>query len=225
LAHGNSLPYAAFKRALDIVVSGTGLLLFLPIGIVIAAAIWITDRGPVFYGQERVGREGRKFKLLKFRSMRATAPGSGPAITHGARDPRITRIGYYLRLAKLDEFPQLWNVLMGEMSVVGPRPEVEKYVRLYSADQLRVLHLKPGITDITVVRGHLHDTSLLDGKEDPESYYVNVLMPLKLQHNLEYLERQSGLLDLQILAATVLLLLGIKKNRAIQPDPHPREPR
>src|SRR6185312_14228502 len=178
--------------------------------------IWMTDRGPVFYGQERIGYRGVKFKVWKFRSMRVTPPGGGSAITHGARDPRITRIGYYLRLAKVDEVPQLWNVLKGEMSLVGPRPEVEKYVRLYNADQLRVLQLKPGITDLTVLRGHLHDTSLLDGREDPEGYYVSVLMPLKLQHNLEYLERRSCFLDLRILVATVLLLLRVKKNRHLR---------
>ena len=194
-----------------------GLLLFSPVAAVIASAIWIADPGSIFYGQERVGRHGKKFKLWKFRSMRALPAGGGPAITHGARDPRITPIGYYLRVTKLDEVPQLWNVLKGDMSLVGPRPEVEKYVRMYSADQLRVLELRPGITDLTVMRGHLHDTSLLDGREDPECYYVRVLMPLKLRHNLEYLERQSWGLDLQILINTLLLLIRVKKNRPILP--------
>jgi lipopolysaccharide/colanic/teichoic acid biosynthesis glycosyltransferase len=213
LARGNSLLNAALKRTFDVAVSAVGLVLFLPAGAVIALAIWVVDPGPIFYGQERIGRNGKKFRLWKFRSMRAAPQGTGPPITHGARDPRITPIGYYLRLSKLDEFPQLWNVLKGDMSFVGPRPEVEKYVRMYSADQLRVLELRPGITDLTVLRGHLHDTSLLDGQEDPESYYVGVLMPRKLSHNLEYLERQSCALDLRILATTLLLLLGIKKNR------------
>jgi lipopolysaccharide/colanic/teichoic acid biosynthesis glycosyltransferase len=217
LARGNSLLNAALKRASDVTVSSAGLLLFLPVAALIAAAILITDPGPIFFGQERVGRHGKKFKLWKFRSMRARPSDEGPPITHGARDPRVTPIGYYLRISKLDEVPQLWNVLKGDMSLVGPRPEVEKYVRLYSADQLRVLELRPGITDLTVVRGHLHDTSLLDGRDDPECYYVRVLMPMKLRHNLEYLDRQSWLLDVQILANTVLLLARVKKNRAIQP--------
>ena len=215
MARIGSLINAALKRTCDILVSGAGLLLFLPVGLVIAIAIFLSDPGPVFYGQERIGHRGRKFKVWKFRSMRAAAAGSGPPITHGARDPRITHIGYYLRLAKLDEVPQLWNVLKGEMSLVGPRPEVEKYVRLYNAEQLQVLQLKPGITDLTILRGHLHDTSLLDGREDPERYYIEVLMPLKLQHNLEYLRHQSFVLDLQILLTTLLLLLGVKKNRAV----------
>jgi lipopolysaccharide/colanic/teichoic acid biosynthesis glycosyltransferase len=217
LARGNSLLNAALKRASDVTVSSAGLLLFLPVAALIAAAILITDPGPIFFGQERVGRHGKKFKLWKFRSMRARPSDEGPPITHGARDPRVTPIGYYLRISKLDEVPQLWNVLKGDMSLVGPRPEVEKYVRLYSADQLRVLELRPGIKDLTVVRGHLHDTSLLDGRDDPECYYVRVLMPMKLRHNLEYLDRQSWLLDVQILANTALLLARVKKNRAIQP--------
>jgi len=215
---------AALKRAFDIAVSGIVLLCFLPVAIVVTALILLSDPGPVFYGQERVGRQGQKFKLWKFRSMRSTSQGSGgSAITHGARDPRITGIGYFLRLSKLDEVPQFWNVLRGDMSLVGPRPEVEKYVRLYTAEQLNVLQVKPGITDLTVLRGHLHDTSLLDGRDDPEAYYIQVLVPLKLRHNLEYVGRQSCVLDLQILVGTALLLLGIRKNRAIELDPEPEE--
>ena len=146
--------------------------------------------------------------------MRVHQPWEGGQITLGSRDPRITPLGYYLRMSKLDEFPQLLNVIKGEMSLVGPRPEVEKYVRLYNEEQKRILELRPGCTDITVIRGHLHDAALLDRQqENPEEYYIKTLMPQKLSHNLYYLDHQSFLLDLRILVGTILLLLRICKNR------------
>ena len=146
--------------------------------------------------------------------MRVHQPFEGGQITHGSRDPRITPLGYYLRMLKLDEVPQLVNVIRGEMSLVGPRPEVEKYVRLYSDEQKRILELRPGCTDMTVIRGHLHDATLLDHQqEDPEQYYIKTLMPQKLAHNLYYLDHQSFLFDLRILVVTILLLLGLCKNR------------
>ena len=137
----------------------------------------------------------------------------GGEITRGSKDPRITQLGYYLRMLKLDEVPQLWNVIKGDMSLVGPRPEVEKYVRLYNDEQKRILTLRPGCTDITVIGGHLHDAALLDNiQEDPEQYYIETLMPKKLAANLYYLEHQSFFLDLKILLGTILLLLRIRKN-------------
>ena len=190
------------------------LLAFSPFGLLIIAAIALFDPGPIFYKQERIGKNGQKFLLWKFRTMRVHQPSEGDEITSGSRDPRITPLGYYLRMLKLDEIPQLWNVVKGEMSIVGPRPEVEKYVRLYNNEQRRILELLPGCTDITVVRGHLHDAALLDQQqEDPEQYYIDTLMPTKLGHNLYYLEHQSFFLDLQIMVGTILLLLRIRKNR------------
>lgn len=190
------------------------LIVFFPVGLIIALAIFITDPGPIFFGQERVGKNGQKFRVWKFRTMKVHQPSEGGQITHGSRDPRITQLGYYLRRLKLDEIPQLFNVIKGEMSLVGPRPEVEKYVCLYDDEQKRILQLLPGCTDITVLRGHLHDTALLDSHgENPESYYIKVLMPKKLIHNLYYLENQSLWLDLKILVGTGLLLLGICKNK------------
>ncbi len=149
--------------------------------------------------------------------MRVHQPSEGGQLTHGSRDPRITPFGYYLRMLKLDEIPQLLNVILGEMSLVGPRPEVEKYVCLYNDDQKRILELRPGCTDITVIRGHLHDAALLDQQqENQEQYYITTLMPKKLAHNLYYLEHQSFLLDLRIMVGTILLLLRIRKNRPME---------
>ncbi len=202
------------KRFADILISIIVLLGFLPFGLVIIVTLAVVDPGPIFYRQERIGRDGKKFFLWKFRTMRVHQSWEGGPITLGSKDPRITPLGYYLRMSKLDEFPQLWNVLTGEMSLVGPRPEVEKYVRLYDDEQKRVLTLRPGCTDISVIRGHLHDEALLDHQqEDPEQYYINVIMPKKLAHNLHYLEHQSSFLDLQILVGTILLLLRIQKNQ------------
>lgn len=204
----------AVKRFTDILVSIIVLLGFLPFGVVIALSLAMVDPGPIFYRQERIGRDGKKFLLWKFRTMRVHQPSEGGQITHGSRDPRITPLGYYLRMLKLDEIPQMLNVLQGEMSLVGPRPEVEKYVRLYNDEQKKILELRPGCTDITVIRGHLHDAALLDHhQEDPEQYYINNLMPKKLAHNLYYLNHQSFWLDLKILIGTILLLLRIYKNQ------------
>ncbi len=187
--------------------------MFLPFGLLIIVAIALVDPGPIFYCQERIGKDGKKFLLWKFRTMRVHHLTEGGQITRGSKDPRITRLGYYLRMLKLDEFPQLFNVIMGNMSLVGPRPEVEKYVRLYNDEQKRILDLRPGCTDITVIRGHLHDAALLDDlREDPEQYYIKTLMPKKLAANLYYLDHQSFLLDLEILVGTILLLLRIRKN-------------
>jgi len=202
------------KRLLDIVISAVVLLVFLPLGLLIAVAILGADPGPIFYRQERVGQNGKKIFVWKFRTMRIHQTSPSGQITHGTRDPRITPLGYYLRLLKLDEFPQLMNVIKGDMSLVGPRPEVEKYVRLYNAKEKRILELLPGCTDITVLRGHLHDTALLNNQqENPEQFYISVLMPKKLKHNLYYLEHQSLWLDLQILVGTILLLLRLRENR------------
>ena len=204
----------AVKRFTDILVSIIVLLGFLPFGVVIALSLAMVDPGPIFYRQERIGKDGKKFLLWKFRTMRVHQPSEGGQITHGSRDPRITPFGYYLRMLKLDEIPQMLNVLQGEMSLVGPRPEVEKYVRLYNDEQKKILELRPGCTDITVIRGHLHDAALLDHhQEDPEQYYIKNLMPKKLAHNLYYLNHQSFWLDLKILIGTILLLLRIYKNQ------------
>lgn len=201
------------KRFLDVSVSFMVLMVFFPIGLLIALAIFLSDPGPVFFRQKRIGQGGRPFHLWKFRTMKVHQPGEKGHITYGTQDPRITPLGYYLRMLKLDEIPQLLNVLKGEMSLVGPRPEVEKYVNLYNARQRRILELLPGCTDITVLYGHFHDARLLENPhDDPELLYIHVLMPKKIEHNMYYLEHQSLWLDLKVLLGTLLLMLRIRRN-------------
>ena len=165
-------------------------------------AIWIKidSEGPVFYRQVRVGKGNRDFRLFKFRSMRVGSDRKG-LITVGGRDPRVTRSGYYIRKYKLDELPQLINVFTGDMSLVGPRPEVRKYVDLYTPDQMHVLDVRPGITDPASIR-YRNENELLAQVEDPDRYYVEVIMQDKLQLNLEYVEKQSFRFDLQLIFKT-----------------------
>ena len=202
------------KRFLDVLISTIVLLVLFPIGLLIAVSIFLLDSSPIFYRQERIGQGGRPFRLWKFRTMKVHQPKEKEHITYGTTDPRITPLGYYLRMLKLDEIPQLFNVMKGEMSLVGPRPEVEKYVNMYNAEQKRILKLRPGCTDITVLYGHFHDAALLENQtEDPELFYINVLMPKKIEHNIFYLENQSLWLDLKILVGTVLLMLRMRRNQ------------
>ena len=165
-------------------------------------AIWIKidSEGPVFYRQVRVGKGNRDFRLFKFRSMRVGSDRKG-LITVGGRDPRVTRSGYYIRKYKLDELPQLINVFTGDMSLVGPRPEVRKYVDLYTPEQMHVLDVRPGITDPAPIR-YRNENELLAQVEDPDRYYVEVIMQDKLQLNLEYVEKQSFRFDLQLIFKT-----------------------
>jgi lipopolysaccharide/colanic/teichoic acid biosynthesis glycosyltransferase len=182
-----------------------GLILALPLMAVIAVLIKLDSPGGVFFAHERVGRYGRKFKVLKFRTMVQDAPKLGGAITAG-HDPRITRIGRLLRLTKLDELPQLWNVLKGEMSLVGPRPEVERYVQLWEPELRElVLSVRPGITGLTQIR-YRHEERLLTQQPDPEKYYREVLLPLKLASDAEYARRRSLLFDFYLLLRTFLAL-------------------
>lgn len=190
------------KRIFDAVAAGSGLLVLSPILIACALAVRLSSPGPVFFRQQRVGLNGRIFEILKFRSMRV-ADASAPQITIGG-DPRITSAGTFLRAWKLDELPQLWNVLVGDMSLVGPRPEVPKYVALYPAETRKlVLSVRPGITDPCSI--HLRNEShLLAGVEDPERYYIDTLMPEKLRMAGEYVQRQSFFHDIQLIFQTLL---------------------
>ncbi|MFM7730196.1 MAG: sugar transferase, partial [Flavobacteriales bacterium] len=159
----------------------------------------------VFYGQIRVGRNDTTFKMWKFRTMHPQSEAKGQ-LTVGARDPRITRVGYYLRKFKVDELPQLWNVFVGEMSIVGPRPEVPKYVELYNVEQRRVLTIRPGITDEASLR-YFEENRLLAESSDPEKTYIEEIMPAKLKLNLEYLEHASLGSDLLIIGRTILRMI------------------
>jgi lipopolysaccharide/colanic/teichoic acid biosynthesis glycosyltransferase len=198
------------KRLFDILFSGVMLLLFLPVFIVIATAISIDSRGGVFFGQVRVGKDGVNFRMWKFRTMRPQAEQSGQ-LTVGSSDSRITRAGYFLRKLKVDELPQLWNVFKGDMSVVGPRPEVPRYVALYTDDQRRVLSIRPGITDYASLQ-YFSESDLLAASEDPEQTYIEQIMPAKLKLNLEYVSNYGLLEDLKIIALTGLRVFGFGKD-------------
>ncbi|RRJ89571.1 sugar transferase [Paenimyroides tangerinum] len=185
------------KRIFDIVSSGIGLLFLSPIFLFLAIWIKMDSKGPVFYKQVRVGKNNKDFKIFKFRSMRMGADKLG-LITVGGRDPRVTNSGYYIRKYKLDELPQLINVFIGDMSVVGPRPEVRKYVDLYTKDQRKVLTVKPGITDIASIK-YRNENELLEKADDPDKMYIEVIMPDKLKYNLEYIDKQSFFFDLKLI--------------------------
>ena len=170
-------------------------------------ACWIVldSKGGAFFGQKRVGKDGKPFTLCKFRTMRVDSERLGK-ITVGKRDPRVTRAGYVLRKYKLDELPQLWNVLTGDMSLVGPRPEVPEYVSLYTDDQKKVLSVKPGITDYASLL-YYKESELLAQATDPHATYVNEVMPAKLALNLEYIQNRSFAGDIRIILKTVVRMV------------------
>jgi len=192
------------KRVFDLFFAIVGLVLLAPLFVIITVAINLDSPGPVFYRGERIGEKGRVFKIYKFRTMVIEADRMGPALTRGG-DPRVTTVGRILRRWKVDELPQLINVIRGEMGVVGPRPEAPEYVRHYTAEQRKVLEVRPGITGLTQVRFR-HEESLLSRCANPEQDYVERIMPQKLAMDLEYLENQSLLLDLKLLVRTFLCL-------------------
>lgn len=188
------------KRIFDIVMSGLGLICLSPLFLVLAVWIKSDSAGPVFYRQIRVGRGNKDFRLFKFRSMRPDSDKLG-LITVGGHDPRVTRSGYYIRKYKLDEFPQLINVFVGDMSLVGPRPEVRKYVDLYTPEQLRVLNVRPGITSLASIR-YRNENEILAKADDPDKTYVEQIMPDKIAIDLEYVENASLTNDIKLIFKT-----------------------
>jgi lipopolysaccharide/colanic/teichoic acid biosynthesis glycosyltransferase len=191
------------KRVFDVAASGAGLAALWPLLALCALLVRLSSRGPIFYRQLRVGRGGVPFCMLKFRSMRTTAePGRQITISG---DTRVTTAGRFLRASKLDELPQLWNVFTGDMSLVGPRPEVPSYVASYTAEQRRVLEVRPGITDPASI-AYRHEESVLATSNDPECFYREVVMPDKLLLNLKYLQAISFRNDLQLLLGTFLAI-------------------
>ena len=176
-------------------------MILLPFFIIISLIIIIDSRGGIFYRQVRVGKGGRDFKLFKFRSMVSNADKKG-LLTVGGRDSRITRTGYYLRKYKLDELPQLINVLIGDMSLVGPRPEVRKYVQLYNEEQMKVLSVRPGITDYASIE-YSNENELLGSVDNPEEVYIRQVMPAKLALNLKYIREQGLITDMKIIFMTL----------------------
>ena len=200
------------KRLFDVLVSAAGLLLLSPLLVGIALWIKLDSRGPVFFRQQRVGRYGAPFHIHKFRSMREDAPLAGPQITIGA-DPRITRAGHFLRRTKLDELPQLLDVLAGTMSLVGPRPEVPRYVAMYPpAVRDKVLSVRPGITDPASIE-YRDESTLLARAADPERVYIEQVMPAKLRYAAEYVDRMSLLNDVRLIGATLKTLFARRPER------------
>ena len=190
------------KRIFDIVASGLGIIVLSPILIVIALIIKKESDGPVFFKQIRVGEKGKNFEILKYRTMVVDAEKLGRQITVG-NDNRITKIGGFLRKYKLDELPQLINVFKGDMSLVGPRPEVPRYVEMYNEEQRKVLDVKPGITDLASIR-YRDENELLGTAEDPDDMYINTIMPDKLALNLEYINKSNVFFDIYIILKTIV---------------------
>lgn len=188
------------KRLFDIVASGLGLLVLSPILIIVAIWIKLDSEGPVFYRQVRVGRYNKDFRIFKFRSMRIGSD-KGSLVTIGGRDPRVTRSGYFIRKFKIDELPQLINVFIGDMSLVGPRPEVRHYVNYWTPEQMRALDVRPGITDPASIRFR-NENELLEKAEDPEKYYIDVIMQEKLKLYLEYVDNASFWYDIKLIFQT-----------------------
>ena len=200
------------KRLVDVAASACGLLVLAPLLAAIAVAVR-RDGGPAFFRQWRVGRGGQPFRLWKFRTMVPNAEGLGPALT-AAGDPRVTRVGAWLRRRKLDELPQLLNVLAGDMRLVGPRPEVPRYVARYTADQRRVLQLVPGITDPASL-AYCAEEQLLAAADEPERLYVEAILPDKVRRNLAYAERATVLTDLGVVLRTLGVLAGPSRPTAV----------
>ncbi|MBL0329968.1 MAG: sugar transferase [Bacteroidetes bacterium] len=194
------------KRLFDIFFSLIGLIILIIPFLIIALLVAFDSKGGVFYKQIRVGKNGVDFKLLKFRTMQTNADKAG-LLTVGGRDNRITKIGYGLRKYKIDELPQLINVLLGDMSLVGPRPEVRKYVDLYTNEQQRVLSVKPGITDYASIE-YSNENELLGQSENPEQIYIHEIMPAKLKLNLKYISEQGVGTDLKIIFKTIAKIVS-----------------
>ena len=190
------------KRVCDFILSLIGIIVLSPIFIIVSIAIKLDSKGKILFLQKRVGRYGKEFNIYKFRTMVSDAERLGKQITVG-NDNRITKVGAFLRKYKIDELPQLFNVLKGDMSLVGPRPEVPKYVKLYSDEQKKVLNVRPGITDMASLR-YKDENEILGKVDNPEEYYINVIMKDKLKLNLEYIEKSNIFFDLYLIIKTVV---------------------
>ncbi|MEX0315172.1 MAG: sugar transferase [Allomuricauda sp.] len=197
------------KRVLDIIISFIGILVLTPIYIIIAILVKSDSKGPIIYKQSRVGLNNIDFNIFKFRTMYLDSDKKG-LITIGDRDPRVTSVGYYLRKLKLDELPQLFNVLFGHMSLVGPRPEVRKYVDYYSEQDLKVLNVRPGITDYASIEFR-NENEMLKGAIDPDKKYIEEILPIKLSLNRKYIREKSFFTDIKILCLTIASILETKK--------------
>jgi lipopolysaccharide/colanic/teichoic acid biosynthesis glycosyltransferase len=193
------------KRLFDLIASGLGLIVLSPLFLIIAIWIKLDSKGAVFYRQVRVGRSNKDFRIFKFRSMRVGAD-KGSLVTIGGRDPRVTRSGYWIRKFKLDELPQLINVFIGDMSLVGTRPEVRHYVDYWTPEQMHVLDVRPGITDPASIKFR-NENELMEQAEDPEKYYIEVIMQEKIKLYLEYVEKHNFFYDLSLIFKTFWVIV------------------
>jgi len=193
------------KRLFDIVASGLGLIVLSPLFLILSIWIKLDSKGPVFYRQVRVGYKNKDFRIFKFRSMRVGAD-KGSLVTIGGRDPRVTKSGYWIRKFKLDELPQLINVFIGDMSLVGPRPEVRHYVDYWTPEQMHVLDVRPGITDPASIKFR-NENELMEKAEDPEKYYIEVIMQEKIKLYLEYVEKHNFFYDLGLIFKTFWVIV------------------
>ena len=194
------------KRLFDIIASGLGLIVLSPLFLILAIWIKLDSKGPVFYRQVRVGRNNKDFRIFKFRSMRVGSD-KGSLVTIGGHDPRITKSGYFIRKFKLDEFPQLINVFVGDMSLVGPRPEVRHYVDYWTPEQMHVLDVRPGITDPASIKFR-NENELMEKAEDPEKYYIEVIMQEKIKLYLEYVEKHNFFYDIGLIFKTFWVIVS-----------------
>ena len=198
------------KRAVDVIAASCGLILLMPLLAFVALAIKLDSPGDVLFRQERVGKNFRRFRILKFRTMRADASSNGALVTTGG-DPRITRIGHWLRRLKIDELPQLFNVLKGDMSLVGPRPEVPHYVELFRKDYEEILKIRPGITDLASLK-YRDEAAILAQSDHPEEEYVSRVLPEKIQLAKDYMNQSSFFFDVALIFKTVLKLLEFRNT-------------
>lgn len=194
------------KRIFDVIASGLGLIVLSPLFLILAIWIKLDSKGPVFYRQVRVGYKNKDFRIFKFRSMRVGAD-KGSLVTIGGHDPRVTRSGYFIRKFKFDELPQLINVFLGDMSLVGPRPEVRHYVDYWTPEQMHVLDVRPGITDPASIKFR-NENELMEKAEDPEKYYIEVIMQEKIKLCLEYVEKHSFLYDIGLIFKTFWVIVS-----------------
>ncbi len=193
------------KRLFDVMASGLGLLVLFPLFLFVALWIKLDSPGPVFYRQVRVGRHNKDFRIFKFRSMRVGAD-KGSLVTIGGRDPRVTRSGYIIRKFKIDELPQLINVFVGDMSLVGPRPEVRHYVDYWTPEQMHVLDVRPGITDPASIKFR-NENELMEKADNPECYYINVIMQEKIKLYIEYVRNNSFWYDIKLIFRTFVVIV------------------
>ena len=193
------------KRIFDVIASGLGLIVLSPLFLILAIWIKLDSKGPVFYRQVRVGYNNKDFRIFKFRSMRVGAD-KGSLVTIGGHDPRVTRSGYFIRKFKFDELPQLINVFLGDMSLVGPRPEVRHYVDYWTPEQMHVLDVRPGITDPASIKFR-NENELMEKAEDPEKYYIEVIMQEKIKLYLGYVEKHSFFYDLGLIFKTFWVIV------------------